>query len=167
MDHPECKKDHLDAEDALGELRRIVASADNSFNRSLFKTCEIRLDEVRHNKEDGSLYWPFVATDTICNHRGTLHGGSASTLIDALSSLHARAVLPGDHATVDLHLSFLRAMPRGTKGVVRTSIVKAGKTMLFLRGDVTSPDGSLVYVLGTHAKAMLTKPLSTPPRSRL
>jgi acyl-coenzyme A thioesterase 13 len=54
--------------------------------------------------------------------------------------------------TRSLNISYLKAVPVGTTVHLRSWVVQAGRTMAFLRGEMTSEDGKIVYCTAEHHK---------------
>lgn len=119
-----------------------------------------------HAKDRNALYWPFVACAMSCNRHGTLHGGVAAKLLDTFTSMHYVAATGNfRNVTVNLNLTYLRAMPKGAKGTVVTYVQKSGKRLIMLEGRIVdSDDHGITYVSCTHTKAVLP---STDPKSKL
>jgi uncharacterized protein (TIGR00369 family) len=73
------------------------------------------------------------------NNAGVLHGGIATALLDVASYL---ALLPHlgseeNAVTHDLTASLIRTVPRGALLQVRSSIIRRGRTIVFLRAEAT------------------------------
>jgi len=54
--------------------------------------------------------------------------------------------------TRSLNISYLRAVPIGTRVRLNSKVIGAGKQMAMIRGDMTSLDGKTVYCTVEHHK---------------
>lgn len=54
--------------------------------------------------------------------------------------------------TRTLSISYLRAIPIGETVRIRSWVVSAGRTMAFIRSEMTSVDGKKVYCTAEHHK---------------
>ncbi len=83
------------------------------------------------------------------NYNDVVHGGVISTLIDsaaggAVRSLRTSAEIAArPHATSDLHVVFLSPV-RGSEMIAVASVVRAGRTAVFVEVDVTDDRARLV-----------------------
>ena len=113
--------------------------------------------------EGSDILWPVTAQPCICNRHGTLHGGVASDLMQCFSLLHLATYVgfPTNYETATLHVSLQRGVKRGGKCVVRTSIVKHGRQLSFLKAAMVDPeDPNKVYFTSEHTASRTTAPSS-------
>ena len=91
-------------------------------------------------------------TPASLNQVNLLHGGVAIALLDVACYLAlAPSLGPGEHAvTHDLSVQLLRPVPSGMLVHFRGKVLRAGKQVVFLRGEAVA-DGRLV------ASAQVTK----------
>ena len=83
----------------------------------------------------------FVAAPKHGNKRGVVHGGMIATGFDvALGNASWLAAQQRPCATVQLNISFVGAVKVGEFAFVRAEVVKATRTMLFLRGTMFVDD---------------------------
>ena len=81
----------------------------------------------------------FVAQPKHGNKRGVVHGGMIATAFDvALGNAAWDAVGQKPCATVQLNVSFLGALQVGEFAAVQAEVVKATRTMVFMRGTMVA-----------------------------
>lgn len=101
----------------------------------------------------GTIEVRFTATDQLLNALGTVQGGFLAAMLDGTLGPALMATLgPGEVApTTDLHLQFLRpARPGQLTG--RGRIVRRGRDIAFLAGELTDEDGAVVAVATATAQ---------------
>lgn len=105
------------------------------------------LDE--HRPQDGIV---FEVGDATVNNAKVLHGGIVTALLDVACYLSLLPVLGADeHAvTHDLSASLVRSVPYGARVQVQGTVVRKGRSLVFLRAEATV-DGDVV------ASAQVTK----------
>lgn len=54
--------------------------------------------------------------------------------------------------TRSLNISYLRAVPLNTTVHLHSTVMQVGRTMAFIRGNMTSPDGKVIYCTCEHHK---------------
>ncbi|XP_036142178.1 acyl-coenzyme A thioesterase 13 isoform X2 [Monomorium pharaonis] len=93
---------------------------------------------------DGKCKAQFTVTEEHLNHGGFLHGGFTSTIIDCVSTyaLMTYKTDPPPGASVDLHVTFLKAAFPGETVTVDAKTIRAGKKLAFLMVELTKNDGS-------------------------
>jgi uncharacterized protein (TIGR00369 family) len=79
---------------------------------------------------------------------GQLHGGVIAVLFDLVCAAAATTATTYDHTTTalvtaDLHVRYLGAA-RGDRVVAEAQVVKAGRTLVVVEGDLTDAEGRLV-----------------------
>ncbi|MDG1146933.1 MAG: PaaI family thioesterase [Crocinitomicaceae bacterium] len=75
------------------------------------------------------------------------HGGSISALMDAAMGVCALSQVISDNrvvSTIELKISFIAPGFLGDKLTASTSIVKAGKRLLFVEGEIVNQEGKLI-----------------------
>jgi uncharacterized protein (TIGR00369 family) len=93
----------------------------------------------------GTIEVSFTATDQFLNPAGNIQGGFlAAMLDDTLGPAVVATLADGEWApTTDLHVQFLRpAKPGELRGQGR--VVRRGRDVAFLSGELRAPDGDLV-----------------------
>jgi uncharacterized protein (TIGR00369 family) len=87
----------------------------------------------------------FPVEEAALNNAGVLHGGIVTALLDVacyLALLHD--LTPDENAvTHDVTASLMRPVPRGARVQVRGSVVRRGRSIVFLRAEATV-DGAVV-----------------------
>ena len=107
----------------------------------------------------GTIEVEFTATEQFLNPAGTVQGGFlAAMLDDTLGPALVQTLGDGEWApTTDLHVQFLKpAKP----GEIRASarIVRRGRDVAFMAGELRDPDGDLVAT--ATATAAIRRPSS-------
>jgi uncharacterized protein (TIGR00369 family) len=108
---------------------------------------------VSVNPEEGTIEVAFAATEAFLNPAGTIQGGFlAAMLDDTLGPALVAGLGPGDFApTTDLHVQFLRpARPGRLLG--RGRVVRRGRDVGFLAGELVDEDGAVVAVATATAQ---------------
>lgn len=87
----------------------------------------------------------FPVEEAALNNAGVLHGGIVTALLDVACYLALLPHLRPDENAVthDVTASLMRAVPRGTQVQVRGSVVRRGRSIVFLRAEATV-DGAVV-----------------------
>jgi uncharacterized protein (TIGR00369 family) len=97
--------------------------------------------------EEGTIEVAFMATEAFVNPAGFVQGGFlAAMLDDTLGPALVAGLEPGDFApTTDLHVQFVRpARPGRLTG--RGRVVRRGRDVGFLAGELLDADGAIVAV---------------------
>ncbi|KAK5937985.1 hypothetical protein PMZ80_009574 [Knufia obscura] len=90
-------------------------------------------------------------TSEYANLNEVVHGGAAALTFDMCTTLALCPIQrPGywdfmGGVTRTLNVSYLKAIPSGTKIRIRSWVVQHGRTATLLRGQMESPDGGTVY----------------------
>lgn len=95
--------------------------------------------------EAGTVEVAFTATEQFLNPMGMVQGGLlAAMLDDTMGPALAATLGPGEWAsTVDLHVQYLRSAKPG-RFVGRGRVVRQGRTVGFLAGDLLDQSGATV-----------------------
>lgn len=91
--------------------------------------------------------------DSAINNAGVMHGGILSALLDVGAYLAVLPHLePGENAvTHDMAISILRPVPPGAALRVRGEVIRAGRSLVFLRS--TAQVGDAVVATGQLTKS--------------
>ncbi|XP_029163995.1 acyl-coenzyme A thioesterase 13-like [Nylanderia fulva] len=136
----------------LQKMRFLHTAFEKSVNSKGFDRC-LKNVQILSNV-DGKCKAQFTVTEEHLNHFGTLHGGFTSSVIDVISSyaLTSYKNLNTTGASVDLHVTFLKAALPGDVVTVNAETIRAGKTLAFLAVELTKNDGKDVVARGQHTK---------------
>jgi uncharacterized protein (TIGR00369 family) len=102
---------------------------------------------VSVSPDEGTIEVAFTATEAFLNPAGFIQGGFlAAMLDDTLGPALVAGLEPGDFApTTDLHVQFVRpARPGRLTG--RGRVVRRGRDVGFLAGELLDADGTIVAV---------------------
>jgi uncharacterized protein (TIGR00369 family) len=116
-----------------------------------------RLVEI--DPEEGTIEVAFTATGQFLNPAGTVQGGFlAAMLDDTLGPALVATLGDGEWApTANLNVQFMKpAKPGDLRGSAR--IVRRGRDVAFLTGELRDPDGDLVAT--ATATAIIRRPSS-------
>jgi uncharacterized protein (TIGR00369 family) len=108
---------------------------------------------VSISPEDAAIEVAFTASEAFLNPAGFIQGGFlAAMLDDTLGPALVAGLAPGDFApTTDLHVQFLRpARPGRLLG--RGRVVRRGRDVAFLAGELADEDGVVVAVATATAQ---------------
>lgn len=96
----------------------------------------------------------------LANSRGEVHGGSLATLLDCTLASAARAHDPAAYgvATIDLSLHFMK--PASGDVIATAHCERRGRSISFVRGEVRTPDGTLVALATGTFKLIARQPTS-------
>jgi uncharacterized protein (TIGR00369 family) len=81
------------------------------------------------------------------NPIGTVHGGFAATLLDSCMgcSVHTMLAAGFGYSTIDLNITYIRAMTESTGPVVaRGDIISVGKRLATARGTLSDAEGRII-----------------------
>ena len=114
---------------------------------------------VSADPDAGTIEVAFVASDQFLNLAGVIQGGFLAAMLDATVGPALLAMLgPGQFApTTDLHVQFLRpARPGRLTGHGR--VVRRGKDVAFLAGELTDGSGQIVAVATATTQIRTQRP---------
>ena len=101
--------------------------------------------------EDG-VRCAFVSEAKHCNAHGMLHGGLLMTFADFSLFAFARKVLDGACVTVGFNAEFISAGKPDALVEATGEVVRATRSLLFVRGMITSGDATLLSFSGILKK---------------
>jgi uncharacterized protein (TIGR00369 family) len=115
--------------------------------RSRHRAVTLGWELISASPEEGTIEVAFAATEAFSNPAGVIQGGFlAAMLDDTLGPALAAGLSPGDFApTTDLHVQFLRPARPG-RLVGRGWVVRRGRDVGFLAGELRDADGAVVAV---------------------
>jgi uncharacterized protein (TIGR00369 family) len=107
------------------------------------------------HQEAGKAWCRFQVSEDLTNMADTLHAGLLHGLVEATCYLALLPMLEDDEhaATTDLHVSVVRAAPRGARIALRAEVLRKGRSMAFMRCEAQTAEGGA----GTIAVATVTK----------
>lgn len=100
------------------------------------------------SNEDGTYKAAFHAEDRHCNGSGPLHGGLLMTFADYALFAIARDELQGRCVTIAFNSEFVSAGFSGELIEAKGEIVRATKSLLFVRGEVFTSDRTIMTFSG-------------------
>ncbi|KAA0021408.1 PaaI family thioesterase [Antrihabitans cavernicola] len=121
---------------------------------------------AEHNPETGWVKVGFDAGPQFCNPGGTVQGGFLAAMLDDTLGPTILVKSQGSHycATIDLSVSFIApALPGRLVGEGR--IVRAGKTIAFLAGELRNAAGDIVATATASARVVPTAGLVLAPKA--
>jgi len=116
-------------------------------------------EPVAIDPEAGTIEVAFTATEQFLNLAGVIQGGLLAAMLDATLGPAVIATLgPDQYApTTDLHVQFLRpARPGRLTG--RGRVVRRGKDIAFMAGELLDDSGQLVAVATATAQIRAVRP---------
>ncbi|KAH8884894.1 thioesterase family protein-like protein [Thozetella sp. PMI_491] len=109
-----------------------------------------------------SATFSLIISPTYSNLNGVMHGGAAGVIFDMCTTSALGPVArpgywdkPGSFlggVTRSLNISYLKAVPVGTKVHLHSQVYQIGRTMAYIKGWMTSEDGKTVYCTCDHHK---------------
>lgn len=95
---------------------------------------------------EGDIVFGCVADESFTNPVGIVHGGLVCTLLDSATASAVHSTLPPGRAftTIDLSVSYLRAVQAGDALLAHGWVSKPGSRVCFAEADVRSEEGKLV-----------------------
>ena len=104
----------------------------------------------------------------LTNSFGTAHGGAIMTMLDVALCTAARTLHPDSQGvvTIDMSTSFTGA-GSGARLVAEARVLKNGRSMIFVEGEVRNEDGSLVAKAIGTVRALQKNSGSPTPRESL
>lgn len=105
----------------------------------------IGMDFLIH--EPGVLTYRLEVTDVLLATPTALHGGVIAAFCDAVMGVGALSLVCGDEkvvSTVEMKVSFLNPAFRGDVLTGTSSVVKAGKRIIFMEAKVCNQIGDLI-----------------------
>ena len=112
---------------------------------------------IRLNEERTELFCSFDTDKSMGNPVGNLHGGVISTFFD--NAMGALATVNSGGAftpTASLTVNYLRAVPTGEPVFVRVRVSKAGRSVMYVTGEMfVSADSETPYATASAVYAVM------------
>jgi len=104
----------------------------------------------------------FTVKREVCTWRGGVQGGLVAGYLDDVMGYAYVAATGGQMAPLNLELSMslIRLIPEGATLVGKGRVVKAGKRVIFLEGELLAEDGS-IYARSTSTAIPTPRPTAT------
>lgn len=103
------------------------------------------LKGVLKHIDQNSLSVDYLVRQDMTNPMGILHGGVISGMIDdCMGLLLFMQPIENFCPTIGLNVDFFASAPQGETVTVKVQIVKLGKTIVNIRGEVFNKDGKLL-----------------------
>ncbi|MET8425323.1 PaaI family thioesterase [Nocardia sp. NPDC004860] len=101
--------------------------------------------------EPGDVLMRCVADESFLNPIGVVHGGLISMLLDSAASAAVHSTLPAGvgFTTIEIKVSYLRAVRAGDELLVHGWVVKPGSRIAFAEADIRSAEGKTVATAST------------------
>jgi acyl-coenzyme A thioesterase 13 len=95
--------------------------------------------------EDGSLTMEFVVREEMTNPGKILHGGATASMIDDVMGLTVFSLgRENFYTSVNLNVDYLLSAKVGDVLLVKTKVVRAGKTIINLECEVRNSEDKIV-----------------------
>ncbi len=113
---------------------------------------------IEIDPEAGTISVGFKASEQFTNPVGNIQGGFLAAMLDDTLGPALVATLPGDQfaPTLDLHVQYLRPARPG-RIVGKGRIVKRGREICFLAGELYDADGKQLAVATATARITTTR----------
>lgn len=114
----------------------------------------------RHiDAEAGTARLHYIVKPEFCHSGGIAQGGFVTGWLDAAMAfaVMARLDYPVWLASLELKVSFLSASRSGTEVVAKGSVVKQGRSIVFLEGVLEDLDGTVLATSTSTAKLVAIK----------
>jgi uncharacterized protein (TIGR00369 family) len=104
---------------------------------------------IWRTEENGQARFGFVVAPKHLNRAGNLHGGMLMTLADQAMAMTARVATGGKrHATIELNIAFVGAVKLGQFVVAHPEVVRATRSVVFMRAKMLVGDRVVVTTNG-------------------
>lgn len=87
----------------------------------------------------------YVVREDMCNPMGTLHGGIAATILDDIVGTMVYAMgREFAYTSINLNCDFLNPAVVGDILTARSQVIRAGKSVIHVEGQITNDSGKIV-----------------------
>ncbi|KAK9799017.1 hypothetical protein WJX73_006267 [Symbiochloris irregularis] len=138
---------HLSAPEL--EDGRLDLNNAGQFDAVLHSLCDLRAAR-------GVLTCEFTVPASLCNRRGTLHGGAIGTIVDILSTGALATQSERLGVSLNINTDYLIAIPQGEQCKVVCKVVKLGRTIATLNVELWRQKTGQLAAQGRHVKFLDT-----------
>ncbi|KAI1089984.1 HotDog domain-containing protein [Rostrohypoxylon terebratum] len=159
----------MESLERIESVKAFLEKAENSNNPNWMKDISPYLSVVTYSTSSPhpSITFGFTVQPIHCNQFNSLHGGCASTIFDACTTLVLHLISkpgfwqpPGVSRT--LNVTYLRPVPVGTPTHIKCDLLHAGRRLCALRAEMRSvtEDGreGPILIVCEHNKASIDLP---------
>lgn len=102
---------------------------------------KLKVELGGYNYDEQSAVFIFKTQDWQTNERGVIHGGIIAAMLDTGLGTLAWFLTDGkDVVTADLNISYMRPLNLGDTAEVKVYVVKNGRSLIRIRGELFSKD---------------------------
>ena len=114
----------------------------------------LRREIAEINVEEASVVYKFTIPQEVLNETNTAHGGYVASMFDEGMGYVARAfTCNGDTVkTADINLNCLSPGLANVDGTLHVQIIKSGKRLVVLRGEIYQGDRLVAISTGSYAR---------------
>jgi acyl-CoA thioesterase len=137
---------------------QIKAGADSSPHTSLLGSEFVGFDEATQ-----TATMRFTVRREMCTWRGGVQGGLIAGYLDDVMGYAFVAATGGEQAplNLDLSMTMIRLIPDGATILAKGRVVKAGRKVVFLEGELYSEDEAKLYARATSTALPTPRPSPT------
>lgn len=119
----------------------------------------LRREIVEINIKEAYVDYKFVIPKEASNETNTAHGGYIAAMLDESMGYTARVlVCNGDTVkTADMNFNCLAPGIIGEEGILHVSVIKSGKRLVVLRGEMYQGDRLISIGTGSYARVEYSK----------
>ena len=101
----------------------------------------LKLKLLDSDADNGVVTFSHTVQRIAANPSGNLHGGIISWLMDSSMGILSRSATGYDKTvTMDIHVSYLRAVHIGDEAVIKAYITHAGRSVINIRSELYAED---------------------------
>ncbi len=101
---------------------------------------------IEYDADNGRAVVEFTPRPEMCHSGGVVQGGFVTGWLDTAMARAAIASAKGERSmtTLEIKISFLKSAQPGTTYRAEGCVVRTGKSVMFMEGRLTDPDGTLI-----------------------
>jgi len=156
-DNEESRIKAMKAVEAIFERYHLIATSRSFAGFDLHLMRSLTLLSATSTPQSTATF-SLLIEETYSNMNNVMHGGAAGVIFDmCTTSALGPIAKPGfwdfmGGVTRTLNISYLKAIPVGTKIHLHSVVTQAGRTMAHIRGTMMSEDGKTIYCTCEHHK---------------